>query len=542
MVSKQNILDNVAEYSAEQLVEYIQQGIVTFDELVKDTDGEFDAVKRKKVKELLDNADELAWKKVQDENTIETAQWYLDTFPNGTYRKQVRSIKAELEERKQNEYIQATTDDAWTLVDKNDINSLREFINTYPQSNYVNEAKNLIDRLLYDEIMDENVDALVSEINNIQTSTSGTEDREVKDNLTIKVISEYLKNNKITKQELLGKLSEDHNLLSSGVVKSLIREENLISTEDLLNINIDRAFIQRMFKGDPPHTFPTPKELIKINKQSTEIYFWGIPSSGKSCALGAILSVAAGGRIAKSMDPDTESQGYGYMTKLINLFQDGKIGTLMEGTSPTAFYEMGFDLIDNEDKRHPITCIDMAGELMRCMYKDKAGDILDDMQINMLTTLNNVLIGNRSRNRKMHIFVIEYGAEERLYEGLPQKVWLEGAVSYIKNTTIFEKDTDAIYVMITKADKAKDNRPDTFNQYINENYLGFYNGLEQICKDNEINKGRVEKIAFSLGEVCFQNYCKFNARPAENVVRLMLQRSASYRSGKRGWLEGILRG
>ena len=66
MVSKQNILDNVAEYSAEQLVEYIQQGVVTFDELIKDTDGEFDAVKRKRVKELLDNADELAWKKVQD--------------------------------------------------------------------------------------------------------------------------------------------------------------------------------------------------------------------------------------------------------------------------------------------------------------------------------------------------------------------------------------------------------------------------------------------------------------------------------------------
>ena len=103
MVSKQNILDNVAEYSAEQLVEYIQQGIVNFDELVKDTDGEFDAVKRKKVKELLDHADELAWERVQNEHTIETAQWYLDTFPNGAYRSQARSIKAEIE--KQKEYI-----------------------------------------------------------------------------------------------------------------------------------------------------------------------------------------------------------------------------------------------------------------------------------------------------------------------------------------------------------------------------------------------------------------------------------------------------
>ena len=125
---------------------------------------------------------------------------------------------------------------------------------------------------------------------------------------------------------------------------------------------------------------------------------------------------------------------------------------------------------------------------------------------------------------------------------LPQRVYLDGALSYIKNTGIFKKDTDAIYIMITKADKVKNATKETFNQYINDKYLGFYNGLEQICKDNEINKGRVEKIAFSLGEVCFQDYCKFDSRAAENVVNLILQRSASYRGGKRGKLEKIFRG
>lgn len=438
MVSKQNILDNVAEYSAEQLVEYIQQGIVNFDELVKDTDGEFDAVKRKKVKELLDHADELAWERVQNEHTIETAQWYLDTFPNGAYRSQARSIKAEIEKQKEDEYIQTTTDDAWILVDKNSSESLRE--------------------------------------------------------------------------------------------------------SDLLNLGIEKAFIQRMFKGDSAITFRTPEKLDRIHKQSTEIYFWGIPSSGKSCALGAILSVAASGRIAKSMDPDTSSQGYGYMTKLIDLFQNGEIGTLLEGTPVDSFYEMGFDLVDKENRIHPITCIDMAGELMRCMYKENAGDPMSDSDIEMLDTMTKVLIDNRSTNRKMHVFVIEYGAEDRKYEGLPQKVYLEGAVSYIKDTGIFKKDTDAIYIMITKADKAKNNSPSFFNQYINDKYLGFFNGLEQICKDNEINKGHVEKLAFSLGDVCFQNFCKFDARPAENVVNLILQRSASFRGGKRGWFERKLKG
>lgn len=539
MVSKQNILDNVAEYSAEQLVEYIQQGIVNFDELVKDTDGEFDAVKRKKVKELLDHADELAWERVQNEHTIETAQWYLDTFPNGAYRSQARSIKAEIEKQKEDEYIQTTTDDAWILVDKNSSESLREFVKNFPNSNHVEEANKLINQLLYDEIMGVNADTLVSQIHNFQTDKNLT--IEQKDNNIIDAIEDYIKGNKITKNDFLVKLSDDHNLLSSGVVKRLINQ-GIILTSDLLNLGIEKAFIQRMFKGDSAITFRTPEKLDRIHKQSTEIYFWGIPSSGKSCALGAILSVAASGRIAKSMDPDTSSQGYGYMTKLIDLFQNGEIGTLLEGTPVDSFYEMGFDLVDKENRIHPITCIDMAGELMRCMYKENAGDPMSDSDIEMLDTMTKVLIDNRSTNRKMHVFVIEYGAEDRKYEGLPQKVYLEGAVSYIKDTGIFKKDTDAIYIMITKADKAKNNSPSFFNQYINDKYLGFFNGLEQICKDNEINKGHVEKLAFSLGDVCFQNFCKFDARPAENVVNLILQRSASFRGGKCGWFERKLKG
>ena len=539
MVSKQNILDNVAEYSAEQLVEYIQQGIVNFDELVKDTDGEFDAVKRKKVKELLVHADELAWERVQNEHTIETAQWYLDTFPNGAYRSQARSIKAEIEKQKEDEYIQTTTDDAWILVDKNSSESLREFVKNFPNSNHVEEANKLINQLLYDEIMGVNADTLVSQIHNFQTDKNLT--IEQKDNNIIDAIEDYIKGNKITKNDFLVKLSDDHNLLSSGVVKRLINQ-GIILTSDLLNLGIEKAFIQRMFKGDSAITFRTPEKLDRIHKQSTEIYFWGIPSSGKSCALGAILSVAASGRIAKSMDPDTSSQGYGYMTKLIDLFQNGEIGTLLEGTPVDSFYEMGFDLVDKENRIHPITCIDMAGELMRCMYKENAGDPMSDSDIEMLDTMTKVLIDNRSTNRKMHVFVIEYGAEDRKYEGLPQKVYLEGAVSYIKDTGIFKKDTDAIYIMITKADKAKNNSPSFFNQYINDKYLGFFNGLEQICKDNEINNGHVEKLAFSLGDVCFQNFCKFDARPAENVVNLILQRSASFRGGKRGWFERKLKG
>ena len=61
MVNKQNILDNVEFYSADQLVDYIHQGIVSYDELVSETDGDFDANKRKEVKQKLESGDSDAW-------------------------------------------------------------------------------------------------------------------------------------------------------------------------------------------------------------------------------------------------------------------------------------------------------------------------------------------------------------------------------------------------------------------------------------------------------------------------------------------------
>ena len=539
MPKKEDILLNVDQYSVEQLVTYVKEGIVSFTELCEETDGEFSAIKRREVKHKLESGDNDEWNKVKSERTIEAVERYLSAFPEGQFRSQARALKKDLEQKAQDDLLKSESDDAWSVVDKSDINSLRKFVRDYPNSGYVNEANSLINTLLLDEIMGVDVETLVSQISQFQTDQSLTPAQ--KDNNIIDTIERFLNEKKVTKDEFLKKIAEDHNLLNAGVVKRLINT-GTISIADLLSISIDRAFIQKMFNGENAQSFATPEKLEKINKQSTEIYFWGIPSSGKSCALGAILSVAASGRVARSMDPDTESQGYGYMMKLINLFQNGEVGTLMEGTSVDSFYEMGFDLVDNESKIHPITCIDMAGELMRCMFKASAGDPMSETDEIMLDTMTKVLIDNRSTNRKMHIFVIEYGAENRLYEGLPQRVYLEGAVSYIKNTGIFRKDTDAIYIMITKADKAKNATRDTFTNYINEKYLGFFNGLEQICQDNEINRGKVEKIAFSLGDVCFQNYCRFNSHPAENVVNLILQRSASYRGGKRGMFETIFRG
>ena len=316
---------------------------------------------------------------------------------------------------------------------------------------------------------------------------------------------------------------------------------------DFSATDIDPEFIAYMMSVKPVTPYSQSTEKLKsVHKEScTEIYFWGIPSSGKSCALGAILSVANNGKVALSMKKDNKCQGYGYMTRLSNLFKNnGTVSTLPEGTAVTSTYEMGFDLEDQNQKVHPITCIDLAGELVRCMYKKDAKEKPNPQQEEVLDTLTNVMINNRTQNRKIHFFVIEYGAEDRLYEGLPQQVYLEAAVAYIQSTGIFKKDTDGLYLLISKVDKAKaygEELVKKLKSYINDNYQGFYNGLKKICRDNEINGGEVEIIPFSLGEVCFQNYCKFDDRAAAKVVNKIIDRTYGYKPGKMHNLFGNLK-
>lgn len=115
---KESILDNVAEYSAQQLVKYIQDGVISLDELINETDGFFDASKRKAVEDILKNGDDNAWNETFSLRTIDAAKQYLNTYPNGKHRNEARDLISNIEEENESNYLKSTTDDAWTCVDK----------------------------------------------------------------------------------------------------------------------------------------------------------------------------------------------------------------------------------------------------------------------------------------------------------------------------------------------------------------------------------------------------------------------------------------
>ncbi len=541
MPSKLAILENVDMYSADELVKYIKSGIVTFDELCNDTDGSFPAVVRKEVERKIAGSEEADWALAKDSRSIETLDRYLLTYSDGSHREEARNIIKALQESAKHSVSSA----AWDSVDKNNIEDLRKFCDMNPDNPHCVEAKKIINKLRREDFIGFDLEALVRRIKNIQA------DKDVinADEEIYKTIVGYLNRGKIEHSELLEMLKEDNNILRASIVNMLL-DNDYLKYDDFDKIGIDHLFVRHLVNGETTQRFSTPRKLEKINKFSTEIYFWGIPSSGKSCALGAILSVASNGQVARSMKKDTDCQGYGYMNRLSSLFKssekaslaDGsanikrpQVCTLPEGTSIYSTYEMGFDLEDSSGAVHPLTCIDLAGELVRCMYKSDAGEDLSEDELEALDILTRVLIDNRTKNMKIHFFVLEYGADDRKYEGLTQDTYLDGALRYIERTGIFANDTNAIYLMITKVDKvkaAKGQLADRLRNYITGFYGGFYNGLVKICKDCEINSGNVEIVPFSLGQVCFQDYCLFDERPASNVIRKILERSKGFKSGK----------
>lgn len=527
MPNKQAIIENVDQYSAAELVGFIRAGVVSFNELCEDTEGYFSASTRKEVEAILKGSETDDWQKAKTSQSIDALEDYLSAYTHGSHREEARNLIQQLQVKE----TETAANSAWDAVDKNSISSLKAFCESYPHDSHCRDAKKRINELRREEFFGIDADALLKRIKNIQSDKTVIDP----DEETYKTIVAYFNRGKIHHSDLIDMIRSDNNILGASVINKLL-EDATLDYDDFEGIGINRNFIRHLVNKERSQKFSIPRKLDQINKQSTEVYFWGIPSSGKSCALGAILSVAWSGKVAKSMKQDNDCQGYGYMTRLRSLFtSDSSVCTLPESTSIYSTYEMGFDLTDDNGATHPLTCIDLAGELVRCMYKSDAQETMNVDEVESLDTLTRILIDNRTKNRKIHFFVLEYGADDRKYEGLTQSVYLDGALRYIERTGIFKDDTDAIYLMITKVDKAKalhGQLKDILRDYISRCYGGFYNGLVKICQDCEINNGNVEIVPFSLGQVCFQDYCLFDEKPASLVVKKLIDRTKGFKNGK----------
>ena len=411
---------------------------------------------------------------------------------DNTKRKAVVAIKAEKEKA---EIVLQTQkdkedDDAWERAKYGNENSFRDYIANCPNGKYVREAKDRIDDL-----------------------------------------ESQRRNQRAQRQSILDKIKQNPNSYPASEIIDYLGNGTL-TQDDLINYcevpqsainNLDKIITPTLQLGDTPPSIP---------EGYTEVYFWGGTGSGKTCALGAVLQMAD----KRGYLNIATGTGYNYTYQLKNIFShNGEADDFLPAPSPVETTQyLPFSLKQvNEKVVRSVSLIELSGEIFKCFYYKNAGlQLPTQSHVDTFDSMNRFL---KSNNRKIHFFFIDYNKENRPDgNGITQGDYLSAASTYFENNDVFNKSTDAIYIVLTKSDLMLDQNGNAiidYNQrvnfaktYLQNNYISFINTIKNSCKKYSINGGKVEVEPFSLGKVYFRDICDFDGSAAEKIVKILMER------------------
>lgn len=280
-----------------------------------------------------------------------------------------------------------------------------------------------------------------------------------------------------------------------------------------------------------------PQTVDDIPTGYTDVFFWGIPSSGKTCALSAILYTMKDKYTITS--PSIEKKfGATYRDSLINIFKN-QTAYLPAATQKDRTQYMPLLLKKrNEEKYRQISFFELSGEVFKYFYElENNCNILDEVdRINVESAFKTLNLLLSSKNQKIHFFFIDYQQETkgiRDKHNLTQENYLNAAATYFRDREdIFKKKTDAVYVVVTKSDQIKSDNENNNNvngeirtqlagRFLSENFGNFMDVIKHRCKKDSVDFN--VKI-FSIGDVYFKSICKINYYYATNIVEDLLKK------------------
>ena len=344
---------------------------------------------------------------------------------------------------------------------------------------------------------------------------------------------EDIVNNK--RKDIYNNIKNDFNKYGTGKIKVFLRDKDL-SLSDLTNLGIPTEIIQAVLNF-VPENLELGNAVKDIPLGYTEVYFWGRPGSGKTCALSGILSYMHNIGVFQA----DNGPGFYYMNQLKNIFRS-EIGALPEATDTKVTQYLPFRLTDRKGFKHPIALIELSGEIFRCyLYVASKLPIPPDMGIKeTFDTTNHYLSGP---NRKIHFFVIDLSQNPRTKDhwGFCQDDYLLAAQQYFSETDIFKNSTDAIYIIATKSDIlqcAEENKVAIATGYMHKNYPGFVNVLKAACANYKINDNSdLNVVPFSLGKVYFNDICQFNSKTSGDITKILQQKTVREKIKKNWFVE-----
>lgn len=329
------------------------------------------------------------------------------------------------------------------------------------------------------------------------------------------------------KRRVIDALADDRNAYSLDYLKSMEFFPN-----DFVGVLRDskgqvRNEVLKSWEKEPCH-FTMDKMPESITTGTTEVYFWGIPSTGHTCLIAAILNAAK----RKGVYYPRSEEGVNYMNKLASVFDDDSTAPaipLLNSTAVEGIQCLPLSLVEYRGKKqveHRLSVVENSGEIFECFSA-----IVENKPLkteNHAVTFKQLIDFLQSKvNPKYHFFIVDAkpGLDNRLQR------YLEDAMRYFEQSKIFNRTTQGISIIVTKCDELS---PDSrewsrlATEYVGNCYLSFANRLKQHVRRLGINDGRLEVIPFSIGEVFLKSLCLFNPEPAERMVKMLMDCSPAH--------------
>jgi hypothetical protein len=328
---------------------------------------------------------------------------------------------------------------------------------------------------------------------------------------------EQTESNAAKRKELLDKVVRGR--VSADEVKSSINSGNF-SFNDLLDSGINDRIVNSLkhyCNSNRITMFRNINQLPPMEEGRTDVYFVGVPGSGKSTMLSGLLNLA--NRNGVLMPDIYNNDGSIYQTQLIS---DLNRGVLPNATASGSYNYVALSLKDDDGAKHPFNIVEVPGENYVNMFNN--GDVGE-----FLNYISN-------SNKKILIFVIDSLAHDTGYNDsssqLDQNLVYVNILNMFKSNGILEQ-TDAIYLVANKFDAIKESRYATNNSSDDSLALDFlqdeFKNLIENCKDareESKNKFKIKVLPFSIGNVSYTSIIdNFNKEYSEVVIDNLIEDS-----------------
>lgn len=447
-------------------------------------------------------------------------------------------------------------DSIWTLTDRNSIDAVMSFLHRHPRSSHAAEA----DDLVWGLTDRSSIDALQQYIN---LFPSGKHHDEAKGLITaildwqdvkaagdIFATSKYLHDNPDSPAALEARMllasqkeaeiSAMRANASSYPASRLLQflDDGVFRDNELFNAGVLTSRVLDSLRNSASVTLP---EMAKVIAQSypscdddaTDVYFWGIPSTGKSCLLMGLSS-------SDSLDVNLATGSGNYAEALMHYVDCGKTIPATPGSFVTT---LNATITGDDGIAHKVNLVEMAGEDFAFkIAKNPDGHFaFEDMGTGATQLLMN-------DNRKVFFIIIDptvsklnyphyyvknydeetgnpiYDIETLLVDQLLIVKKLIDLFATPENAEILKK-VDAINFVMTKSDLLDSNegmRDEKAYQIFNTKYKSkVLKALKSLCEKyaiNESNNHNPKLYTFSLGRFYVGGIYDYDNTDSEKII------------------------